>query len=230
MSISAQPILPRFAPATRINRSLSSSLEARALRKMAEAAPAWVTSDQLTILGFGAQFAAGTCYAFAGTHQWMLWLVCLFLIVNWFGDSMDGTLARVRDQQRPRYGFYLDHMTDMLGAVALMAGLACSGFLHWAVAISMLVGFLLLSCESYLATYTLGRFELSQGLFGPTEIRLLLILGNLALLHCPYASLLHHRLLIFDIGGTIGAVVMFILTLALMTCHTIQLFRAEPLL
>ena len=100
-------------------------------------------------------------------------LVIVCVVLNWFGDSLDGTLARVRQQQRPRYGFYVDHMVDIFGSVALMCGLGYSGFLHWQTAIAMLIAFLLLSSESYLATYTLSRFELSQGLFGPTEIRIL---------------------------------------------------------
>ena len=105
--------------------------------------------------------------------------VCI--VLNWLGDSLDGTLARVRQQQRPRYGFYVDHVSDIFGSAALMGGLAYSGLLHWQTAIAMLIAFLLLSGESYLATYTLSRFELSQGLFGPTEIRILLIVGTLAL-------------------------------------------------
>ena len=131
------------------------------------------------------------------------------LALNWLGDSLDGTLARVRRQQRPRYGFYVDHMVDIFGSVALMCGLGCSGFLHWQTAIAMLVAFLLLSSESYLATYTLSRFQLSQGIFGPTEIRILLIIGNLALLRSPYSTLFGHRMLLFDLGGTIAAVSMF---------------------
>jgi len=95
------------------------------------------------------------------------------------GRQHGRTLARVRRQQRPRYGFYVDHMADIFGAVALMCGLGCSGFLHWQTAVAMLVAFLLLSSESYLATYTLTCFQLSQGIFGPTEIRILLIIGNL---------------------------------------------------
>ena len=126
-------------------------------------------------------------------------MVILCIALNWLGDSLDGTLARVRRQQRPRYGFYVDHMVDIFGSVALLGGLGWSGLVHWQVAVGMLVGFLLLSGESYLATYTLGQFELSQGLFGPTELRILLVMGNLALLRSPYATVFGHRLLLFDI-------------------------------
>jgi archaetidylinositol phosphate synthase len=142
---------------------------------------------------------------------------------------MDGTLARVRNQQRPRYGFYVDHMVDIFGATALMCGLGFSGFVHWPVAIAMLIAFLLLSAESYLATYTLGCFQMSQGIFGPTEIRILLIVGNLALLRNPYAVLFGHKYLLFDVGGAIAAVAMAAMALSITMRHTAALYRQEPL-
>jgi hypothetical protein len=120
-------------------------------------------------------------------------------------------------------------MVDVFGALALMGGLAFSGLLHWQTALAMLLGFLVLACESYLATYTLGRFELSQGLFGPTELRLLLVAGNLALLHSPYATVFGYRLLLFDLGGCIGAAGMFLLAIVVTLRHTAQLYREEPL-
>jgi phosphatidylglycerophosphate synthase len=156
-------------------------------------------------------------------------LVNLCIVLNWLGDSMDGTLARVRNQQRPRFGFYVDHMVDLLGATALMSGLALSGLVHWPIAAAMLIGFLLLSGESYLVTYTLGRFEMSQGIFGPTEIRILLIIGNLALMRSPYATLFGDKYLLFDIGGIIAAICMFIMLAVTAMRHTTQLYRQEPL-
>jgi phosphatidylglycerophosphate synthase len=145
------------------------------------------------------------------------------------GDSLDGTLARVRRQQRPRYGFYVDHMVDIFGSAALMGGLACSGLVHWQIAVAMLVAFLLLSGESYLATYTLERFELSQGWFGPTELRILLVVGNLALLRSPWAAVFGHRFLLFDLGGAIAAAGMFAMAVFVAAKHTAQLYRQEPL-
>jgi hypothetical protein len=120
-------------------------------------------------------------------------------------------------------------MVDVFGAVALMAGLGFSGFVHWQTAVAMLVAFLLLGSESYLATYTLGSFELSQGMFGPTEIRILLAIGNVALLRSPYATILGHRMLLFDLGGTIAAVGMFGMALWVTVRHTAELYRQEPL-
>jgi len=218
-----------FAAAQRVNRSLTAAAEKRALEWMAARAPRWVTSDQLTALGLGAQIVAGVCYAVAWTHRYALLLVIACVALNWLGDSLDGTLARVRGQQRPRYGFYVDHLVDILGATALMAGLGASGFVHWQIAAAMLVGFLLLSGESYLATYTLGRFEMSQSIFGPTEIRILLVIGNLALLRSEYAEVLGHRLLLFDVGGAIAAASMLVMVMAVAARHTAQLYGEEPL-
>jgi phosphatidylglycerophosphate synthase len=220
---------PTFASARRINRSLTAAIEKRALIWMAEHAPAWLTSDQLTLLGLGAQIAAGICYGLARYDRRALILVIVCTALNWLGDSLDGTLARVRHQQRPRYGFYVDHMVDLFGSVALMCGLGCSGLVHWPTAIAMLLAFLLLSSESFLATYTLSCFQLSQGIFGPTEIRIFLIIGNLALLRSSYTTLFGHRLLLFDVGGTIGAAVMFAMAISVTLRHTAELYRQEPL-
>jgi phosphatidylglycerophosphate synthase len=218
-----------FHPARRFNQALTASIEKRALQWMATRLPRWVSSDQLTALGLVAQIGAGLGYALSRFHRHALVLVIVCIALNWFGDSMDGTLARVRDQQRPRYGFYVDHMVDVFGSIALMAGLALSGLAHWQTAIAMLIAFLLLASESYLATYTLGRFEMSQGIFGPTEIRLLLIAGNLALLRSPYATVFGHKLLLFDLGGAIAAACMAAMAIFVTARHTAQLYREEPL-
>jgi len=218
-----------FETARRVNRSLTAGAEKRALTWMAERAPRWVTSDGLTLLGLMAQVGAGGFYVLARFNKYALLGVIACIVLNWLGDSMDGTLARVRNQQRPRYGFYVDHMVDVFGATALMGGLSLSGFVHWPVAIAMLVAFLLLSAESYLATYTLGCFQMSQGVFGPTEIRILLIAGNVALLRSPYSTLFGHRYLLFDVGGVIAAIGMAAMAVVITARHTAELYRQEPL-
>jgi len=219
----------KFAAATRVNVSLTAKAEKRLLVWMAERAPRWVTSDGLTVMGLLGQIGAGAFYVVSRYERGGLLGVIACLVVNWLGDSLDGTLARVRQQQRPRYGFYVDHMVDVFGALALMGGLACSGMLHWEIDAAMLVAFLVLSSESYLATYTLGRFEMSQGIFGPTEIRILLILGNLALLHSRYAMVFGQRWLLFDVGGAVATVGMLAMAVAVTVRHTARLFREEPL-
>ena len=190
-----------FWQAARFQESILAGPEKRLLVWIAERTPSWINPDHLTLLGFAAQLMTGASYAMVRSNRFWLMVAIGSLTLNWFGDSMDGTLARVRRQQRPRYGFYVDHMLDSIGAVALMAGLAVSGYMSPPIAVGLLVLFLLLSIQSYLATYTLGEFRMSFWSFGPTELRLLLILGNLAAYRWP--TVLHgYRL--FDVGGAAG--------------------------
>jgi phosphatidylglycerophosphate synthase len=220
---------PEFQHATRIHQALTAGVEKRILCWIAARTPGWISSDQLTALGLVAQCLAGLFYAVADTHPLALVGASVAIALNWLGDSLDGTIARLRHQERPRYGFYVDHVVDIIGSVAMMAGLACSGLVHPQVAMAMLVAFLVLSAESYLATYTVGRFEMAHSYFGPTEIRLLLIAGNLQLLRSQFAPILGHKFLLFDVGGIIATAAMALMALVTAGRHTLQLFNAEPL-
>lgn len=216
-----------FANATRIQQSFTASAEKRALIWMAEQTPEWINSDHLTLLGFAAQVMAGVSYALARwNHVWLL-VVIGFLALNWLGDSLDGTLARTRQRQRPRYGFYVDHMVDSFGALALMGGLAASGYMHPYIAVGLLVAFLLLSVQSYLATYTLGEFRLSFWRFGPTELRILLAMGNLAVLYRPW--IWHEQYRLFDVGGVVGLIGMSTMLVFSTAINTVRLYREERL-
>ena len=142
-----------FKDAFRLQESFTASAERKVLAWLAARMPARVNSDHLTLVGFVAMFLAGASYAFSRMNRAGLILATLFLAVNWFGDSLDGTLARLRNRQRPRYGFYVDHMIDTFGGFFLMGGLAISGFVDWRIALGMFVVFLMLSVQVYLATY-----------------------------------------------------------------------------
>jgi phosphatidylglycerophosphate synthase len=215
----------RFKHANRVQQSFLAAAEKRLLVWMAERTPGWINSDHLTVLGFAAQVMAGVSYALArGNRYWLLGGIG-FLALNWLGDSLDGTLARVRQRQRPRYGFYVDHIIDSFGALALMGGLALSGYMQPYIAIGLLVAFLLLSIQSYLAAYALGEFRLSFWSFGPTELRLLLAVGNLALLRWPIVLKGHYRL--FDVGGIIGLVGMTAMLIFFTARNTHRLFVEE---
>ena len=214
-----------FKQATRVHGSFLATAEKRALVWIAERLPSWVSSDQLTLLGFAAQIATGVCYALAARDRRMLLAAIVCLAVNWFGDSLDGTLARVRQQQRPRYGFYVDHVIDSIGSVAMMGGLSLSGYMHPGIATGLLVAFLLLSIQSYLATYTFGEFHLSFWHFGPTELRILLAVGNLALFRWAWVIRGHYRL--FDLGGAIGLVGMAAMLIVVTIKNTVRLYREE---
>jgi len=224
---SSPPQEHTFRNATRIQESLTAIPERKALLWLASRLPAAVNSDHLTLLGFVAMFLAGCSYALARWNPWGFILATLCLALNWFGDSLDGTLARVRNCQRPRYGFYVDHMIDSIGALFLMGGLAISGQVDWRIAAGMLIAFLLLSIESYLASYTLGIFRLSFAKFGPTEIRILLAIGNIALFFRPDAKIPGMPYRLFDFGGAIAIAAMAVMLLVAATSHTITLYREE---
>jgi archaetidylinositol phosphate synthase len=221
--------MPNEAPGEtrRVQDSWSAASEKRALVWMAARTPTSITPDHLTALGFAAQIGAGACYALAsGNRYWLLGVIgCLAL--NWLGDSLDGTLARVRQRLRPRYGFYVDHMVDTIGALALMGGLALSGYMHPWIATGLLVAFLMLSIQTYLATYALGEFRLSFWRFGPTELRILLAVGNLALFWKPVIHFLGGKYRLFDMGGAIGLAGMGLMLVVFTIENTVRLYREE---
>src|SRR5438105_6495104 len=229
MSSSVPLASAEFKPATRIQQSVLASSEKRALLWLANRLPAWINSDHLTALGLAALMLAGCCYAAAKTNPLFLSLATLCLLVNWFGDSLDGTLARVRNRQRPRYGFYVDHVVDMIGAASLLGGLAFSGFMQPVVALALLVAWLLLSAEVYLATYAIGKFEMSFGFGAPTEARILLAIGNFVLMVKPWVHIMGREMGLYDVGGIIGAAGMTIMFATSAARHTAQLYREERL-
>ncbi len=181
MAVTAKPA----GTHVREHTSVLAAVEKRLLIWIAHRLPGWVTSDHLTALGAVAM--VGTAAAFAGASIDVRWLalVPVALAVNWFGDSLDGTVARVRNQQRPRYGYYLDHVVDIANTAVLFAGLALSGLCSPWIAMALLVGYLLLSAESFLATHALGVFRISFAGVGPTELRILLSAGALAAISRP---------------------------------------------
>ena len=215
----------KFQQANRVQQSILARAEKRALIWLAERTPSAIKPDHLTILGLAAQIMTGVSYALSAQNKNWLLAVIVFLALNWLGDSLDGTLARVRQQQRPRYGFYVDHMVDGFGSLALMGGLALSGYMHPYIAIALLIGFLMLSTQTYLATYTLAEFRLSFWSFGPTELRVLLVIGNLALFRWPIVLKAHYRL--FDIGGVIGLIGMTAMLIFFTARNTYRLYHEE---
>jgi phosphatidylglycerophosphate synthase len=222
-------VMGEFREARRSLTSVLAPLERRTLLWLAPRLPLWVNSDHLTALALAAMVLAGLSYRLASVSSAGLPLVVLCLAVNWFGDSLDGTLARVRQHQRPRYGFYVDHVVDAAGAVFLLGGLGLSGYMSPMVALTLLVAYLLLLVETFLATYTLGTFTMSYFKVGPTELRILLAIGNLVLLVHPMAEISGHQYLLFDVGGAIAAGGMALTLIVAVTKHARALYAAEPL-
>jgi len=218
---------PGFQDAKREQNGMLASTERQALLWMAARLPAFIHSDHLTSLGFLAMLAAGVAYACSLSNSLFLHAVNLCLLLNWVGDSLDGTLARYRNRLRPRYGFYVDHILDTFSMSFLFGGLALSGYMSPKVVAFVLIAYFMLCINVYLATYTLGTFRISFGKFSPTELRLLLAIGNLALLYKPTVHILGGKYLLFDIGGAIAALLMVGILIA-STARNIQvLYNAE---
>jgi phosphatidylglycerophosphate synthase len=214
----------------RINTGLLATFEKRTLIWLANRLPPWVNSDHLTLLALGAMAAAGGAFWLASVWTPALVLVVVALAINWFGDSLDGTLARVRHHERPRYGFYVDHVLDIAGTSLLFGGMALSGYMSPVVALTLLVVYLLAAAEVFLATAINGSFRMSFLNVGPTELRILLSIGALALFTHPVVrpfGLGPFRL--FDVGGTVAIVGLAIAFIASAVQTTRTLYRAEPL-
>lgn len=202
------PVTAATTPAAvhvRDNQSALASLERRALVWLAHRLPARVGSDHLTLLGLLAMIAVGAVFAASAVAPRLLYSVPLLLAVNWFGDSLDGTVARVRNRQRPRYGYYVDHIVDVVGAVALFTGLALSGGMHPLVAMALLVAYIAAMAEVFLATHVTHVFRLASFGFGPTEMRIVLAIGAVALVGKPLVQVPGvGPVALFDVGGAIA--------------------------
>jgi phosphatidylglycerophosphate synthase len=191
----------------RQHNSILANAEKRALIWMAERLPRWINSDHLSALGLLSMAGAGLAFWLAATNPIAgASLVVLCLLLNWFGDSLDGTVARVRDQQRPRYGYYVDHVLDLAGTAMLFAGLAASGHMTPAIAVLVVAAYYLVSAETFLATHSRGVFKMAFLGVGPTELRVLLAAGAIALINTPtVAPLGIGPVRLWDLGAVIGA-------------------------
>jgi len=214
----------------REHNSLLANSEKRLLIWIAHRLPGWVNSDHLTLLGLGSTFMAGLAFWAARWDSRALFLVVAALGLNWFGDSLDGTLARVRNQLRPRYGFYVDHVIDVVGALFLFGGLAASGYMHPLIGMGLLVGYLLVAAESFLATHAQGVFRLSFIGVGPTELRILLAIGTVYTFYRPMVHLGNlGAFRLFDVGGVVGIAGLGIALFVSAARNTVALYKAEPL-
>jgi archaetidylinositol phosphate synthase len=217
-----------FLQATRVMNGITARLEKKALLWMASRLPAAVHSDHLTFLAAAAMAAASAAYALAREWPVALHVVNACLLINWFGDSLDGTVARVRNQQRPRYGFYVDHVLDCAGIALLVLGMAASGLMSLPLALGFVVAYFLVSLEVYLATYCLATFRMSFMGFGPTELRVLVAAGNLLALHSPTATVFGETMPLFDVGAAVAIPVLLIAFLIGAVRNGRALFAAEP--
>jgi archaetidylinositol phosphate synthase len=216
-----------FHQSRRVHTSLLAAIEKRCLIWMAQRMPAPVNSDHLTALAGVSMLAAGLCY-WNGSPGALIAVVVL-LALNWFGDSLDGTLARVRRHERPRYGYYVDHVLDVVSILFIFAGLVLGGHMSVAVGAGFLLAYYLVMIQIALASHAVGTFCISFWKFGPTELRILLAVGTLRLLWSDAVTIHGSRYLLFDVGGAVaiaGLVAVFAISAI---ANTVALYRAEPL-
>jgi archaetidylinositol phosphate synthase len=218
-----------YREAKRVHTSVLAEAEKRALIWLAHRLPDAVNSDHLTTLAGVAMALAGICYWVGPGSPGAILCAIVMLGVNWFGDSLDGTLARVRHHERPRYGFYVDHVLDAAGILFLLGGFALGGFMTPLIAAGFLIAYYLLMIEIALATHAVGTFRISFWKFGPTELRILLAAGTLQLLRSPFVSIAGHRMLLFDVGGVIAIAALLLTFIVSAARNGRLLYRLEPL-
>ena len=174
--------------AKRIQKSILNPFEKKILVYLAGKMPAWVTSDMLTFVGFLGALVMATGYCLSNLDLKWLWLSCFGLFMNWFGDSLDGSLARVRNTQRKTYGFFIDHNVDVINETIMFVGVGCSPLVNMSFAMFALVAYFMLSVYVYIDCHLKGEMRLSYGGLGPTEFRIMLVIVNILFMYVPWLS------------------------------------------
>lgn len=223
--------MPDIKSHQRVNDILLGPLERPALQWLAAHMPRSVNSDILTVVGILGALIISLSYWLTNYNRYFLWVASLGLIINWFGDSLDGTLARYRKQERPKYGFFVDHTVDAFNEVLIFLGLGLSPYFSYEIATLALIGYLLVSVMVYVRTCVVGKFVLSYARFGPTEIRVIAILVNTVVffIGVPLISISGWTINILDIllGLVFGA--LFLIFIVTSTSQAIELAKLEPL-
>lgn len=165
----------------RVNDILLGPLERPTLKWLAAHMPAWITPDICTMIGVFGSLLIGVSYVLSNSDNNFLWLASLGFIINWFGDSLDGTLARYRKIERPVYGFFVDHVTDAFSVTVIVLGLGLTQYISFAIACLALIAYLLMCVLVFVRTSAIGEFKISYSKLGPTEIRVLIIALNIAM-------------------------------------------------
>ncbi|MDE6498843.1 MAG: CDP-alcohol phosphatidyltransferase family protein [Muribaculaceae bacterium] len=216
----------------RIQTSILNRLEKKALVWLADRQPGWVTSDFLSYVGvIGAVLFV--VFAYMGNiNPNYLWLASLGLVINWYGDSLDGTLARVRNTQRPLYGFFIDHSLDALTTCLICIGIGVSPFMSMDIALFILAGYLCMSIYTYLTTIIIGKFRLTYGKLGPTEVRLVIIAVSLLYIYAPWkgagVDFCNRFWTVYDLIGVAVAAILFIIYISSMVADLRKLSVQDP--
>ena len=194
----------------RVNDILLGPLERPALRWLAAHMPAWVTPDICTLIGTLGAFLTLIAYGLSNINPNFLWMASLGFLINWFGDSLDGTLARYRHIERPRYGYYIDHTSDVVCQVLIFLGLGITPYISFDIACLALISYLLLSVLVYIRTYVAGEFKISYGKLGPTESRAVAVLLNIAMYFFGIQNIIFFQAKISIYDLFVAAIVLFL--------------------
>ncbi len=218
--------------AERIQTSLLNSLEKKAIKWLVERLPAWVTSDMLTYFGVvAAVMYAGFCWL-AQYNVNFFWASSFCLVLNWFGDSLDGSMARIRQTQRPKYGFFIDHSLDALTTCLFCLGLGLSPLMDLSISLFIMGGYLCMSIYTYLSTIVMGKFRLTYASLGPTEMRLIIIAVCLLYTYFPLDNILikvfNQEFTIYDCIGAVVAAALYIVYIVSLSKDLKELAKIDP--
>jgi archaetidylinositol phosphate synthase len=207
--------MPDVEKHERVHEMLLGPLERPALQWLSARLPAWMTPDVLTLIGIFGSIATFAGYWASKIDKNFLWLASLGFVINWFGDSLDGTIARYRKIERPKYGYFVDHTVDSFSMVLVFTGLGLSPYVRLDIASLALVGYLCMSILTYVEAYVSGKFQLSYAKVGPTEMRLIAILANVLIYFAgnPVVDLSFAELTVFDLIVAVIAALLFIVFL-----------------
>lgn len=221
--------MAKIAPHTRINDILLGPLERPALLWMAQRMPRWVTPDVLTGIGVFASVIIFVSYWLTTYDRNFLWLASFGFVLNWFGDSLDGNLARFRHIERPKYGYFIDHTVDAFSELLVGLGIGLSPYVNFELALLALIGYMLMSVLVYITTYVKGVFQISYSKIGPTEVRLILIIANTIIYFVgnPLVCTPFGEITVYDSLAVLIAVVLFILFIVMTFKQAAELAKLE---
>lgn len=185
------------ADAVRIQTSILNTAEKKVLVWLAERQPSWMTSDILTYIGTFGAIVIAVGYIMSSRDMNWLWLSSFGFVINWYGDSLDGTLARVRNRQRPIYGYYLDHTVDAVNELIIVLGIGLSGMVHLSLALLILALYLMLTINVSINAHLKKEFRLTYARMGPTELRIIMIIVNTVLVLIPSIGTFSHTFMLW---------------------------------
>ncbi len=218
--------------AERIQTSLLNRLEKKALVWFAERQPRWVTSDTLTFFGVAAAVLYAIFCWMARYNVNYLWASSFCLVLNWYGDSLDGTLARIRNTQRPKYGFFIDHSLDALTTCLFCLGLGLSPLMYLSISLFIMGGYLCMSIYTYISTIVLGKFRLTYASLGPTEMRLVIIAVFIFYMYFPMnehtVEVFGEPWTIYDGIGALVAIALFVIYIVSLIKDLRALAKVDP--